>query len=140
MSRRNRLKFAVIGVVASVLLHLVNWDWNWHERFNLLLRGYPFAHVELATAHSANLPHAFAHDLVYQGKAYVGYVNPYGDFVLATDPVGGFPVTSELTPWLMLLEICGIGVVVGLIIWCFLPLPRGRGFDVVVIKGRENHT
>jgi len=59
-----------------------------HTRFNMLMRGYVFCHLEPPNKDKVNPivdQVEFVSFLVYNRGRYVGYVNPYGEFRLISD-------------------------------------------------------
>jgi hypothetical protein len=70
--------------VAWLSLDLLQNNWTLHARLNMLLRGYVFCRLE-SPGRIEQLPlrpaNEFVSKLAYKGHTYVGYLDPYGNFV-----------------------------------------------------------
>src|SRR5438093_13230137 len=78
----------LIPAAACVLVHLLQHNWTLRARFNLLLQGHAFCHLE--SPDQSNEPPfpppvGFVYKLVYKNGVYIGYLNRSADFRTASD-------------------------------------------------------
>jgi hypothetical protein len=73
----------LITACSCLFLHVLQASWPLHARLNLLLQGYVFYHLESPNrSNYGYISHSqgFVSKLVYNHGAYVGYLDPYGNF------------------------------------------------------------
>ena len=78
----------LIGAFVFLLSGACRHNWLLHARFDMLLRGYVFCHVEIPPDLSQLAepkPTGFISALVYQNSTCIGSLNRYGTFVLRNE-------------------------------------------------------
>ena len=88
----NQNTWILLIIVASscFFVHLVRCNWTLHARFNLLLQGHVFCHLEPPSQFKEppiTNTIGFISKWVYLDRKCIGYVNPYGEFI-STGMVG----------------------------------------------------
>jgi len=82
--RRKQLLLFCVAILGVVFAHCLQYNWTLHARLNLLLQGYVFCRLESPDSAILQLPVRPSEPvskLVNSRGEYVGYLNPYGDFI-----------------------------------------------------------
>lgn len=88
LNRRRTWVLLLLATAACILVHLLQHNWTLRARFNLLLQGHAFCHLE--SPYQSNEPPfpppvGFVYKLVYKNGVYIGYLNRSADFRTASD-------------------------------------------------------
>jgi len=112
INHRRPSALLLVAAAGVLFFYLCQNNWTLHARLNLLLHGHVFCRLESPdklNELSALRPTEFVSKLVYAKGAYVGYLNPYGDFVSSSKGSLDWDVQRRITLILFLLQ-CGFAV------------------------------
>ena len=102
----------LIAAAGALFFYLAQNNWALHARLSLLVHGHVFSRLESADRLSElppPRPTEFVSKLVFEKGAYVGYLNPHGDFVSALEGRLNWEFQRKVTLIQFLLE-CAFAV------------------------------
>jgi hypothetical protein len=120
----------LVAAAGGLFFYLAQNNWTLHARLNLVLHGHVFCRLE--SPEKLNelpppRPTEFVSKLVYAKGTYVGYLNPYGDFISASKGALDWEVQRKITMVLFILECAFVAAFVGILLhWLWRAWKQGH--------------